>query len=207
MSKQCRFLLAVLLTGLLAHYGAFAQNNISGPLSGTLGPGVYTVIGNCEVQAGQTLTIVPGTRFEHTGAYYWMIYGRLNAEGTEAQPIEFVRQQPILSHRWRGIRFMPGASNLSSVDWCDFDYVYTYYAGGALYLDGVNITISNCTITNCQADEGAGVYAINCSTGLIIEGCTINNNTAGIGTGMSLEASSGAVVRNNVIHHNSSTNT
>ena len=207
MFTQCRFLLIVILTVCLAQFGAFAQDNISGPLSGTLGPGIYTVVGNCEVQAGQTLIIVPGTRFEHIGAYYWMIYGRLNAEGTETQPIEFVRQQPILSHRWRGIRFETGASNQSSLDWCHLDYVYTYYAGGAVYLNGVNITISNCTITNCQADEGAGIYAINCSTGLIIENCTINNNTAGIGTGISLEASSGAVVRNNVIHHNSSTNT
>ena len=206
MTKLSRVILLALLSVCVVQFGALAQN-LSGYLSGTLGPGTYTVVGNCEVQSGQTLTIVAGTRFEHTGNYAWTIRGRLNAEGTEADPIEFVRQQPITNHRWKGIRFEIGASNLSTLEWCNLDYVYTYLNGGAIYLNSVNIAIDHCTITNSEAGSGGGLYANYCTNGLVIENSTFSTNTAGNGGGMYFNSCNGSVVRNCVIDHNSATST
>lgn len=206
MIKLSRVLILALLAIGFIQSGAFAQN-LSGNLSGTLGPGTYTVVGNCEVQTGQTLTIVPGTRFEHTGNFSWTIRGQLNAVGTEADPIEFVRQQPITGHRWKGIRFETGASNQSTLEWCNLEWVYTYLNGGAIYLNSVNIPIRNCTIAHSEAGSGGGIYANYCSNDLLIENCTIANNTAGNGGGLFFNYSNGPVVKNCVIKFNSSTST
>ena len=206
MSKISRVFVLLILTVCTVQFGAFAQN-LSGYLSGILGPGTYTVVGNCEVQAGQTLTIVPGTRFEHTGNYAWTIRGMLNAVGTEVDPIEFVRQQPITNHRWKGIRFETGASSESILEWCNLDYVYTYLTGGGIYLNSVSITIRNCNVTNSQAASGGGLYANYCSNGLVIENSAFSSNTAGNGGGLYFYSCNGVVVKNCVIDHNSSTST
>lgn len=206
MSKLFRIFVLLFLSLILIQFSASAQN-LSGNLSGSLGPGTYTVVGHCTVQSGATLTIVPGTRFEHVGNYAWTIYGQLNAEGTEASPIEFVRQQPTVLHKWKGIKFEAGSSLQSTLEWCVIDYVYTYLNGGGIYLNSVDIPIRNCTITNCQANEGGGLYADGCSDGLVIENCTFAYNIAGIGGGLSFMNSYGPVVRHCVINNNSSTNT
>ena len=86
MTKR-NFVLSLILLMTAAIF-AFSQN-ISGNLSGTLGPGTYNVVGNCQVQAGQTLLIQAGTTFLHTGNYTWTINGHIVVNGTEINPVQF----------------------------------------------------------------------------------------------------------------------
>ncbi len=54
---------------------------LSGPLSGVLGPGTYTVVGNIRVDTSQTLTILPSTTLDFQGPFRFDIYGLLSALG------------------------------------------------------------------------------------------------------------------------------
>ena len=205
--------LALLLCTLIAGLG-FAQN-ISGPQSGTLGPGTYIVVGDISVQAGQTLTIVPGTSFLHNGGWKWDIYGTLNAEGTEADSIYFIRQNPTAANRWKSIRFQSGASSASTLDYCVIDNCNipsgSPYSmnGGGIYTNGVAITVTNTRISNCDAYwNGGGIYANNAN--ITVENCLIVDNTATSGAnggGIYLNNSDGAFIAYNEITRNSATGT
>ncbi len=192
-----------------------SQPQISGPQSGTLGPGDYIVVGDIQILAGNTLTILPGTTFLHNGPWSWNIYGQLNAEGTETDSIYFIRQNPIPDHRWRSIRFQSGASDASTLDYCVIDNCNIPSSapysmkGGGIYTNGVDITVSNTRISNCDAYwDGGGIYASNAA--IVVDHCLIVDNTAisgANGGGIYLYNSSGAIITYNVIARNSDTGT
>ena len=208
------FVLLLLLVALMVGMPVFAQPQISGPQSGTLGPGTYLVVGNIRVMPDETLNIVPGTTFLHNGNWIWEIYGQLNAEGAAGDSINFVREEPINDHRWGGIRFQAGASDASTIDYCVIDYCYhgiqPYYSyGGGVYSDGVAVTISNTRISNCSNYwEGGGIYADEAD--VLIENCLIVDNTAASGSnggGVCLNNCEAAQVLNCEIARNSATGT
>ena len=87
---------------LLLAASSAAQTEISGPQSGTLGPGTYLVTAEISVQSGNSLTILPGTTFLHNGNHRWIISGEFTAEGTEADSIVFVPQDTLEIHMWGG---------------------------------------------------------------------------------------------------------
>ncbi|TKJ40816.1 hypothetical protein CEE37_07580 [candidate division LCP-89 bacterium B3_LCP] len=192
----------------------YAQTQISGPQSGTLGPGTYEVIGDIQVLNGTTLNIIPRTTFEHSGNYTWEITGQLNAEGAEGDSIYFIRQNPIEDHRWGGIRFFYGATNFSTIDYCVIDHCYHDWTvflnvGAGLYVEAVDLTVSNSRISNClNVWDGGGIYAF--AANIVIENCLITGNStegevnAG---GIFLMNSDGAIVRNCVIADNTSAST
>jgi hypothetical protein len=182
----------------------FAQPQISGPQSGTLGPGTYLVVGNIRVNTGNTLTIVPGTTFQHNGNWKWEIYGQMNAVGTETDSIFFIRQDPIEEHRWGGIRFLAGATAGSVLSYCVIDNC----KGGGIY-STVDIQILHSRISNCyNYGEGAGIYVTNCDA--TIQYCSITDNTAYNGTnggGISVYGGNGTTISYNIIARNSATGT
>jgi hypothetical protein len=200
----------VLLGLLMLTSAAFGQN-ISGPLSGTLGPGIYYVVGDCQILAGNTLTIRPGTTFLHAGSYRWTIYGQLIADGTSDSLIVFTRQVPDSAHMWRGLRFYNSTANGSLLDYCTIEYIYSLSDSGSIYCRGADIDITHTTIAYCSAlGGGGGIYAI--SSPILIEDCEIHHNTAitsgsvtGNGGGIYLMYSNTARVRRCYVHHNSST--
>ena len=205
-------ILPIILAVLLLSTIAFTQPQISGPQSGTLGPGTYLVVGDIRVNPGATLTIAPGTEFQHNGAWKWEVGGQLNIEGAEGDSVVFTRQQPIEDHKWRGIRFLAGSSVESSVDyavieWCKYPSGAVYYGLG-IYLQ-VGITVSNSRISNCWSYwDGAGIYVNNCTA--IIENCVITDNTAGSGAnggGIVLNSGLGSQITNCVIARNVATGT
>ena len=211
MRKACLTLLVCLLTVGLSH----AQLQISGPQSGTLGPGDYIVIGDISVQSGQTLTIEPGTNFLHNGGWAWNIYGQLNAEGTETDSIYFVRQSEVPNYRWKSIRFQSGASDASTLDYCVIDNCnipsgspYTM-RGGGIYSNGCAVTITNTRISNCDAYwDGGGIYAAGAS--ITVDHCLIVDNEAIMGAnggGIFIYNCPGAQITYNVIARNASTGT
>lgn len=202
-------LLALMMVWLLP-ICLFAQPSIHGSLSGTLGPGTYIVDGDCQVLNGNTLTIEPGTTFLFSGHFAIKVYGTINANGTESEPIEFLRQFPNETCRWGGLRFQPGAPGNSNLTYCLIDNCKNisypnYYYGGGLWVSGVSLLVEHTTIQNCQASQGGGFYGTSNSNVRFVD-CLIKGNTASNGGGLYYSSSGGQVV-NCIVAKNSSTNT
>ncbi|HEX7343224.1 MAG TPA: right-handed parallel beta-helix repeat-containing protein [bacterium] len=209
------FCLALICAAFLS-LPAFAQPQISGPQSGTLGPGTYLVVGDIRVNAGATLTVVPGTTFLHNGHWYWWISGQLNAEGTASDSIKFIRQQEIPEHRWGGIRFMSGASAASTLEYCVIDNAVVSagtpspYKGGGIFSDGVGLSIAHTRLSNCDDYWGGGGMYIQYASGLVVDHCLIVDNEATLGSnggGIYLFGCPQADISYNVIARNSATGT
>ena len=201
MNRSIRFALAVLIANGLISTQALAQPHISGTLSGTLGPGTYIVDGDCEVLSGDTLIVLPGTDFLHSGHHSWYVYGSLIAEGTERDSIRFMSQFSSPGYRWGGLRFTPTIPEHNSLDYCVIDDVYNGVdiLGGGIFVVGNYVTVRNTRISLCEVEEdGAGIYAYY-ATALLVEDCLIENCEADIGGGIYLNLSSGAQVMNNTI--------
>ena len=93
-----------------------SSQNLSGPLSGTLGAGTYYVVGTLVVLAGDSLTIEPGTDFLFSGSYGFDIFGKVTAVGSETDSIRFMQNSDFST--WNGIDFYNTTSNSSR-----FEYV------------------------------------------------------------------------------------
>ena len=159
-----------------------SQPQLSGTLSGNLGPGQYLVVGDITVAENTTLTIAPGTTFLHNGHWFWNIYGCMIANGTLADSIKFIRQQEIAEHRWGGLRFTMGIP-ASSLRYCVVDHAYigsgtsTSYKGAGIFAWGIDIAIAHCRITfNECIWGGGGIYAMN--DNISIDSCLITDNNA-----------------------------
>jgi hypothetical protein len=188
-----------------------AQPQISGDLSGTLGPGEYAVVGEITVLGGTTLTIMPGTTLLHRGHYTWVIEGQLTAEGTESDSIKFIREYPTTSNNWGGFRFVPTVPVQNNLFYCVIEYaVNSGINGGGIYIMGNHLTMQNCRVSYCETDypyEGGAVYAYY-STTLQVEECLLNHNVGyNGGGGIMLNYSSGAQVSYCTITHNNSPGT
>ncbi len=207
-----RMALATMSVLLIVAVSAYAQ--LSGPLSGTLGPGSYTVVGNISVESGDTLTILPHTEFLHTGSFCWNIHGQLIAEGVEGDSIYFKRYQPNNYCRWRGLRFEEDATLPSSLDYCVIEHCFNGSSpwnvhGGGIRSEGVDLTITNSRISNCTSFyDGGGIWALEAE--IVVDNCLIVDNYAsegGNGGGINFENCPSAQVTNSVIARNSTTGT
>ena len=196
--------MAVLAMALMLPLTAICQPNISGPLSGTLGPGTYNVVGNCQVQTGQSLTIAPGTTLQFTGNYNISIYGGFQAIGTQAAPIRFTTSTPY--GIWGGLRFYTGCPTSSRMEWCEVEKCNTAGNGGGIYVGNGGITIINTSVTNCTAGSGGGIF-VDYSPNTIIESSYIAYCTAGNGGGIFFNSSNGPILRYSEVAYNVSTNT
>ncbi|MBC8276698.1 MAG: hypothetical protein H8E46_00580, partial [FCB group bacterium] len=182
MLRTTKLSLTFLLLIWLAPAILFAQPmNISGNQSGILGPGIYNVVGDISVPSGQTLTIMPGTEFRHTGHFYWYIYGEIQAVGNPDGVIEFVREQPIENHKWGGLRFQTGASDESVIEYCKIEYCknvsYPNYYGGGFYSNGVDAGLSPNRVFGSLATIGGGGSGSNRAAGAMSQ-CVITQEHA-----------------------------
>ena len=192
---------------------AQAQPHISGNLSGTLGPGTYIVDGDINVLNATTLTIQPGTIFQHSGHYSWFIYGALHANGALGDSIRFSRQS-LGVPQWGGLRFMPTTPQQNNLTYCVIEDVQNGTSpvqpevlGGGIYVMGNYLTVDHCRISRCQVGhDGAGLYAYY-ATMLLVQNTIIDSCTADIGGGMYLSTSNGAQIKNCIISRNRSTGT
>ena len=216
MRTMNRLILALLLIAVGSGLPAIAQTQISGPQSGTMGPGIYSVIGDIKVFQGTTLTIMPGTEFQHNGNWTWDISGQFTAVGAEGDSIRFVRQSPVEQHRWGGIRFRAVASGASRIDHCVIDNCYVnsgiippWQYGGGIYVDTVPISVTNTQISHCDAYwHGGAIYALN--AGILVDHCTLVANEAidgADGGAIFLYGCMDATITHNIIARNISTGT
>jgi len=204
-------LLSFIISFTFSVNSIIAQEQISGPQSGILGPGEYQVVGDIQVVQGGTLEILPGTEFYHMGDYKWDIYGCLIAEGNSEDSIIFVPFDTLSEYRWGGIRFDSSGSDESIIDYCiidngDFPYPQLFFGDASgIYILGLSITISNSRISNWNNyGSGGGIYAFNSS--FTVENCLIVNNLSAMpgnsGGGISIECCDGAGILYNVIAYN-----
>lgn len=195
---------------IMSTVSIYAQTQISGSQSGILGPGKYLVVGDITVEAGKTLEVAPGTEFLHSGHYVWNVNGLLKALGNKIDSIHFIRQNPVESHRWAGLRFLKGAADSSKLDYCVIDNCKNTGSinGGGVYCDKVIVIIRNSRISNCELGEngaGAGIYASEAD--ILVEQCLITNNSAENGGGINMSNCKGAVVRHSAFANNKTTGT
>ena len=95
---------------------------LSGALSGTLGPGEYHIVATISIESGDSLVLMPGTTFNFDGPYPFLVYGILFAEGTESDSITFTTDTLANLDRWYGLQFKYSTSSGSRLAYCVIEY-------------------------------------------------------------------------------------
>ncbi|MBU0517952.1 T9SS type A sorting domain-containing protein [bacterium] len=157
------------ILGLL--FSGVASAQLSGPLSGILGPGSYTVDDSIYVEAGASLTIEPGTQLNFIGALGFGIAGTLTAVGTETDSIYF--QPAIGVPFWKGMDFTPSSTANCQLSYC----VITQTSTGGIYIDTGAPVITHCTFTFNSSQEMGGAIYSKTGSGLISD-CYFGYNSS-----------------------------
>jgi len=138
---------------------------------------IVKVTGNITVEDGKTLIITPGTTIKFMNKFQIDVQGRILAEGTEQDSINFISKNS--DSWWNGIKFdcTPVTNDSSKFVYCKFQKATSIY-GGAFYIrDYSDIEISYCLITdNKTRYAGGGLYIWNSDINL--NNTKIVNNTA-----------------------------
>ncbi|TKJ37935.1 hypothetical protein CEE37_13300 [candidate division LCP-89 bacterium B3_LCP] len=214
----------LLASAALSVYIVTANAQLQGPLSGTIGPGTFQVVGDILVEEGSSLRIEPNTTFLFTGNYSFEINGYLYAMGTVTDSIRFMQNNPGTT--WSGLDF-DNADNACTLEYCFVTgsnshgiYLFhsgptifkctivnnsTPYGGGGIYVGywGCGATISNCVISNNSAAGSGGGIEV-CDTVTDILNCIISDNLARSGGGVATDQSN-PTFSNCVISENSAT--
>ena len=141
-----KYILLLMLTALIAA-PSLAQTNISGSLSGTLGPGTFVLSGDALVAYNDSLIIAPGTTIYGRTGNAIAVFGYIHIAGTETDSVVMVSETP--QNWWDGLDFKPSAS-----DNCLVEYLYIADCethGVDFY--GCSPTIRHSTIFNSSDDS------------------------------------------------------
>lgn len=160
---------AVLAAVIIMLAGA-ASAQLSGSLSGTLGPGDYTVVGNIYISAGNSLVMNPGTSLFFEAGRQFDINGYLCAAGTTTDSVKFVPRVPGQS--WHGLDFSDSASDSSELEYC----LITGSSSSGIDLIRCSPSISHCLIIGNTGNNGGGIYSSYSNS--IITYSAINENAA-----------------------------
>lgn len=148
---------------------ARAATSVCGPVTGTWTPGNSPYLVTCDIQA-YDLTIQPGVEIRFQGPYVFEVDTKLQAQGTVNAPIVFTNDAGVVG--WNGIFF--NNSSPSSLTYC---HVYGSTNSGIRILNATP-AVSYCVIANNSAPlSGGGVYASLISGTVLMNHCTITNNT------------------------------
>ena len=163
---------------LLLAFAPACLAQLSGPLSGTLGPGEYQVVGNISVDEGDTLRLMPGTVFYFYGRHWFSIGGTLLAQGTIADSIIFTSAiDSVSSDSWRGLTLWGEGSSGSRLSYCEISRAYDM-TGGGLTCGWCTPILEHCTICeNTAFLYGGGVACIGKPSPTFIN-CDIRDNLA-----------------------------
>ncbi|MBM3324267.1 MAG: right-handed parallel beta-helix repeat-containing protein, partial [Calditrichaeota bacterium] len=175
---------------------------LSRPLSGTLGPGTYMVIGEIRVEADNTLTLMPATTFIFDGAYPFRIYGTLLAEGTESDSIVFTTDPYTNPNRWRSLCFWGSGSSASRLAYCLIEKGYSERGGGLWCYDHSSPTFMYCSMSDNSGGLGGGVMCEWYSSPTFVN-CTVMGNSANGGGGVCCWSNSSPSFTNCTVSGNS----
>jgi hypothetical protein len=139
----------------------------------------YIITSFLYVDAGITLTILPGTQVRCTGAdknniynFMWsgnnqpvskmiIVNGAINAYGTSDNPIIFDKYQKDTDYRWGGIYMYPNAP-ISTFEFCEFrntffcDYIPGDWSLAAIAFQNGILAVRNCLFENNYVALGTG---------------------------------------------------
>lgn len=197
-----------------------------GPVSGvwTKAGSPYTVTGDIEVPAGQTLSIEPGVTVTFAG-HFGLTVGRdatLHAVGVEHDPILFTAIDTV--DGWFGIRFVHAGDDDVLLH-CHFQYANKPFAaasdmadlvGGAVLcckahslINGSAMpgpasspTIDHCVFSDNHAESGGAIACVDDSQATITNNTIVENTADWDGGGICLSGAD-PVITNNVIAENS----
>lgn len=182
---------------IVAIFNAHAQKTsieVSGSVSGIWMTDTVRVVGDIDIEEGETLSIDPGVLVEFHGSYSFYVRGILYAVGTMDSPIMFdvadtngFSVDSISKGGWNGIQFYYNSfpTDSSVFEHCIFTHAKAVSPdsienhGGAMgirYSDKVRI--SNCTFINNFASLNGGAIYLEASSSKI-NGCTFIENHCG----------------------------
>jgi len=147
----------------------------------------YHVTSAVTVPAGNTLTIEPGVDVQFDADVQFVVQGRLQAIGTEADSIRFV---PGTSPQWRGLRLRGGDS--STVAYARVSGGNARAGtlgddnGGGVYAKdaGTRVRLDHVVVSGNQAAaNGGGVY-VDVSAAVRLSSCWVRNNSGVLGGGL-----------------------
>ncbi len=171
----------IIFSLLLISTISFAETHIpAGEVSGiwTFPNSPYIIDGHINILVDNTLIIEPGVQVLFSGHYRFYIYGRLLAEGTETDTINFTAQDTTTG--WHGLKFHHSNSSVqdsSKVVYCKLKYVNISGICGAIYFfNSSSHLIKNCLITQ---NITRGIYCHDNSSPSI-KNVTITGNTGGL---------------------------
>ncbi|MCP4632000.1 MAG: T9SS type A sorting domain-containing protein [candidate division Zixibacteria bacterium] len=182
-----KILLGSFLLGILLSANAPAIE-VSGDVWGewTSENNPYEVVEDLTVPVGSSLFIRPGCYIEFQGHFSFTVSGaELRAIGSEDDSIYFTANDTITG--WDGLRLINSILN-SELRYCSFRYGIKSggpgdpenATGGNLFLNGSDITISNCVFTNGSVIYAGGGLSIIYSSPSIYD-CVFQNNYCGSG--------------------------
>ena len=151
MLKQLR----VIVLLLVCTQAGFSQ--LSGALSGVLGPGTYHVVDTISVESGSSLQLMPSTTFIFDEPYPFYVEGTLLAEGTESDSIVFTSDTIANPGRWRGLRFSNTTRSQNKLSYCVLENGFATgsdheRSGGGAYFNYALADLSHCVFRNNEAE-------------------------------------------------------
>jgi hypothetical protein len=165
-------------------------NAVAGTISGVwdINGSPYIIVSDILVPTLSELVIAPGVEVRFHGRYKFIVNGVLRAVGTAADSIRFTRDEPTDESRGWGLRFENAAEDTSIVSFCIIEHGYVHDVlwgqsqddcGGGIYCNNSNLVIERCSIRNNTANCGGGIYAsMYDGQILIIRNNLIENNVA-----------------------------
>ena len=218
--------LVMLFLSLFEPQRIYAQTEIpTGDVSGiwTKANSPYHINGKITVPNDSTLAIEPGVEVIFTGHYKFNVKGRLLARGTKSDTILFTINDTTGFHHltlpdggWHGIKIFDVAiSNDSTIfEYCTFEYGKSNTgsdiinrSGGAIYSTIDKLRVSHCLFrynksydTNTWVGTSGAILIVG---NPIIEYSEFCWNESSWGSVMTIAGNTtGAIIRNNLFHHN-----
>lgn len=121
--------------------------------------------GHLHVPAGSALTVEPGVEVRFNGAYALAVDGALDAQGTASDSILFTWHTP--GAYWAHIQINVGAGTGTHLAHCRIEHSdatvnvdpYAIDGGGIYTKANATPLIEHCTIADCHANRGGGIWA------------------------------------------------
>ncbi|MBD3236023.1 MAG: hypothetical protein GF330_04920 [Candidatus Eisenbacteria bacterium] len=188
---------ASVLLALLAAVVPAGATDLQGALSGDLPAGVYRIVDDIHVPAGETLTLAPGVVFQFEDSFWeeyeFDVYGTLLAQGTAEQPILFQTAPGAAEYNY--IRITTSSTRLAH---CVFEGIgsVALFPEGGLWIDDCRPIITDCTVRDCHWH---GVYVTGSGALPHIERLHAHGNQA---DGVDCDAGAGLTLIGARVHDN-----
>lgn len=193
-----RYLALVLIC--VVSFSLWAQTTVpAGNVSGTwtAADSPYLVQGEISIAASDQLVIEPNVVVQFEGHYKFFVYGKLLAEGSQADWITFQASDPSVG--WGGLRFIDTDTNGQSESKIRYATLKhgraigssPHYRGGAMYAsNSSDILVEYTTFTQNMSQSAGGALYLHNSDITLNHVEISDNNAQGSGGGIYLSSSS-----------------